>query len=66
MAEEITDENKRSWNPLDLDFTDAEILARYVTETGKILPNRMTKLSTRQQRHVTKAIKRARNMLLML
>jgi small subunit ribosomal protein S18 len=65
MAEEITPENKRSWNPMDLDFKDAELLARYVTETGKILPKRMTKLSTRQQRHITKAIKRARNMLLM-
>jgi small subunit ribosomal protein S18 len=66
MVEEITEENKRSWNPMDLDFSDAAILARYVTETGKILPKRMTKLSTRQQRHVTKAIKRSRNMLLML
>ncbi len=66
MAEEITEENKRSWNPMDLDFSDAGILARYVTETGKILPKRMTKLSTRQQRHVAKAIKRSRNMLLML
>ena len=66
MAEEITAENKRSWNPMDLDFTDAEILSRYVTETGKILPKRITKLSTRQHRHITKAIKRSRNMLLML
>jgi small subunit ribosomal protein S18 len=65
MAEEITEENKRSWNPMDLDFTDAEILSRYVTETGKILPKRITKLSTRQQRHITKVIKRSRNMLLM-
>ena len=65
MANEITPENKRSWNPMDLDFTDAEILSRYVTETGKILPKRITKLSTRQQHHITKVIKRARNMLLM-
>ncbi|MDA9764400.1 30S ribosomal protein S18 [Opitutales bacterium] len=50
---------------MDLDFTDAEILSRYVTETGKILPKRITKLSTRQHRHVTKVIKRSRNMLLM-
>lgn len=56
---------KRSWNPMDLDFRDAEILSRYVTETGKILPRRVTRLSAKQQRHITKVIKRARNMLLM-
>ncbi|MCB1121865.1 MAG: 30S ribosomal protein S18 [Verrucomicrobiae bacterium] len=65
MAIDTDSEQKRSWNPMDLDFTDAEILSRYVTETGKILPQRITKLSTRQQRHITKVIKRARNMLLM-
>ncbi len=58
-------EPKRSWNPMDLDFKDAEILSRYVTETGKILPRRITKLSAKQQRHITKVIKRARNMLLL-
>jgi len=56
--------NKRSWNALDLDFKDSEILTRYVTETGKILPRRVTKLSAKQQRHMTKVIKRARGMLL--
>lgn len=65
MAIDPDTEQKRSWNPMDLDFTDDEILSRYVTETGKILPRRITKLSTRQQRHITKVIKRARNMLLM-
>ncbi len=50
---------------MDLDFRDAEILSRYVTETGKILPRRVTRLSAKQQRHITKVIKRARNMLLM-
>ncbi len=50
---------------MDLDFRDAEILSRYVTETGKILPRRVTKLSAKQQRHITKVIKRARNMLLL-
>ena len=65
MAIDTDSEQKRSWNPMDLDFSDAEILSRYVTETGKILPKRITKLSTRQQHHITKVIKRARNMLLM-
>jgi small subunit ribosomal protein S18 len=39
--------------------------SRYVTETGKILPRKLTGLNARQQRHITKAIKRARAMLSM-
>lgn len=49
----------------DLDFNDFEVLSRHVTDTGKILPRRITGLSALQQRRVTKAIKRARNMLTM-
>ncbi|MCD8283311.1 MAG: 30S ribosomal protein S18 [Opitutae bacterium] len=62
----MTDQQQQhSKTPLDFDFTDVEALSRYVTETGKILPRRITGLTAKQQRHVTKAIKRARNMLLM-
>jgi small subunit ribosomal protein S18 len=60
-----TETQNRSKTPLDFDFTDAELLSRYVTETGRILPRRITGLTARQQRHITKTIKRARNMLLM-
>jgi len=42
-----------------------ESLSRYVTDTGKILPRRITGLNAKQQRHVARLIKRARNMLLM-
>lgn len=55
----------QSKNPLDYDFTDVEQLTKYVTETGKILARRITGLTAKQQRHVTKSIKRARAMLLM-
>lgn len=55
----------RSKNPLDFDFSEPEALTRYVTETGKILPRKLTGLTAAQQRHVTKAIKRARCMLTM-
>jgi len=54
---------KRSRNPLDFDFTEPEALTRYVTETGKILPRKLTGLTARQQRHIAKAVKRARNMI---
>ncbi|MBE6400638.1 MAG: 30S ribosomal protein S18 [Opitutales bacterium] len=56
---------QHSKTPLDFDFTDVEALSRFVTETGKILPRRITGLTAKQQRHVTAAIKRSRNMLLM-
>ena len=56
---------KRSRNPLDYDFTEPEALTRYVTETGKILPRKLTGLTAKQQRHIAKAIKRARNMVTM-
>ena len=55
----------RSRNVLDLTFRDAEWLSRYVTDTGKILPRRITGLTAKQQRHIARIIKQARNMLLM-
>jgi small subunit ribosomal protein S18 len=55
----------RSKTPLDHDFTDTEALSRYTTETGRIQPRKYTGLTARQQRHITKTIKRARSMLLM-
>jgi len=64
MAEESTQEKQRSRTPMDMDFTDVEFLNRFITDTGKILPRRVTGLTARQQRHVTRAIKRARNLLL--
>ena len=65
MASENNKETE-SINPLKLRFTDYEVLKKkYVTGTGKILPRRITKLTAKQQRHVTKIIKQARNLLLM-
>ena len=61
----MSEVKSQSKTPQGLDFTDVDILKRYVTDTGKILPRRITGLTALQQRRVTKAIKRARNMLLM-
>lgn len=61
----MTTEETRQKNPLDLTHHDVEILSRHVTDTGKILPRRITGLTARQQRHITKVIKQARNLLLM-
>lgn len=60
-----TETKTQSKNALDYDFTDVEQLTKFVTETGKILPRRITGLTAKQQRNVTKSIKRARAMLLM-
>lgn len=43
-----------------LDYTDTDLLAQYLTEQGKILPKRITGLNTKQQKQITKHIKRAR------
>ncbi len=60
----MTEEPKKK-NPAEIAFTDTEALNRYVTETGKILPRKFTGLTAKEQRHVKKAVKHARNMLLM-
>jgi small subunit ribosomal protein S18 len=43
-----------------IDYKDVDMLRKFVTERGKILPRRITGLTARQQRDLTKAIKRAR------
>ncbi|NJL97852.1 MAG: 30S ribosomal protein S18 [Synechococcaceae cyanobacterium SM2_3_2] len=45
-----------------IDYKDTELLKRFVTERGKILPRRITGLTAKQQRDLTVAIKRARVM----
>ena len=56
---------KRSRTPMDLGFMDVESLQRYVTDSGKIQPRRFSGLTPKQQRHVSRQIKRARQLLLM-
>lgn len=43
-----------------LDYTDIDLLTQYITEQGKILPKRMTGLTNKEQKEITKNIKRAR------
>ena len=60
----MAEESKKK-NIMELTFVDADSMNRYVTETGKILPRKFTGLSAKEQRHIKKTIKHARNMLLM-
>ena len=44
----------------EIDYKDLNTLKQYVTETGKIVPSRITGTSARYQRQLARAIKRAR------
>ena len=43
-----------------IDYKDVDLLRKFVTERGKILPRRITGLTSQQQRELTLSIKRAR------
>ncbi len=43
-----------------IDYKDVDLLRKFITERGKILPRRITGLTAKQQRALTVAIKRAR------
>ncbi|NES73058.1 MAG: 30S ribosomal protein S18 [Okeania sp. SIO2D1] len=48
-----------------IDYKDIELLRKFITERGKILPRRITGLTSKQQRDLTIAIKRARLLALL-
>ncbi|MGN0852091.1 MAG: 30S ribosomal protein S18 [Kiritimatiellia bacterium] len=48
-----------------IDINDIEVLRHYVTEFGKIIPARVTGVTSMQQRQIKKGVRRARNMGLM-
>ncbi|GAB6139943.1 30S ribosomal protein S18 [Methylosoma difficile] len=43
-----------------IDYKDLDLLSDYITETGKIVPSRITGTSAKNQRALCVAIKRAR------
>lgn len=44
----------------EIDYKDVNLLKNYISETGKIVPSRITGTQTRFQRQLAKAIKHAR------
>ena len=44
----------------EIDYKDINTLKNYLTETGKIVPSRLSGTSSRYQRQLATAIKRAR------
>ena len=49
----------------EIDYKDAAKLRKFITERGKILPRRISGTCAKHQRHLTIAIKRARNVALL-
>lgn len=48
-----------------IDYKNPELLKKFVTENGKILPRRVTGMPAHFHRKITREIKRARQALLM-
>ena len=48
-----------------IDYKDADFLLKFINEQGKILPRRLTGTSTKYQRKVAQAVKRARHLSLL-
>lgn len=48
-----------------IDYKDGDFLMKFVNEQGKILPRRLTGTSTKYQKKVSQAIKRARHIALL-
>ena len=48
-----------------IDYKDVKMLLRFISEKGKITPSRITNVSSKKQKVLAKAIKRARFLALM-
>jgi small subunit ribosomal protein S18 len=49
----------------EIDYKDLATLKNYITETGKIVPSRITGTKTNYQRQLAQAVKRARYLALL-
>ena len=49
----------------NINYKDTELLRRFITERGKLLPRRVTGTCARHQRVVAREIKRARSIALL-
>jgi len=48
-----------------VDYKNIKILKKYMSETGRILPSRITSVSQKKQKELARAIKRARLLALL-
>ena len=61
----VANVNKMNSKITHIDYKDTELLKRFISERGKILPRRVTGTSAKYQRMLTTAIKRSRHMALL-
>ena len=47
-------------NAPDIDYKNIKLLKRYTSESGRIMPSRVTSVSFKKQRELARSIKRAR------
>ena len=52
-------------NVTEIDYKDLVTLKQYITETGKIVPSRITGTKSQYQRQLSTAVKRARFLALL-
>ena len=48
-----------------VDYKNIKLLKKYISESGRILPSRITSVSQKKQRELNRAIKRARLLALL-
>lgn len=66
MAQENQDATRFDASSIEyVDYKDVELLKRFINEQGKILPRRITGVSGKFQRQLTRAVKRARHLALL-
>ena len=47
-------------NAPDINYKNIKVLKKYISDTGRILPSRITSVSFKKQRELAKSVKRAR------
>ena len=52
-------------NAPQVDYKNIKLLKRYISESGRILPSRVTSVSLNKQKHLSRSIKRARLLALL-
>ena len=52
-------------NPPEINYKNLKLLKKYVSESGRILPSRITSVSLKKQKDLARAVKRARILALL-
>ena len=52
-------------NAPDINYKNIKILKKYISESGRILPSRVTSVSQNKQKKLSRAVKRARLLALL-